>query len=142
MKQALGHFVDSALLVYRKISPGSKKRAEAPTQQMQNFMDIVDLKQLMERVLDHFVSPICAIIRRRHTIRTLFAFRSFAHDPQGVLAAVHGLALVGVELCLNIGILELRVAPFAYADGRRGLFHDPQFALCHDCSLAHPAGRA
>jgi hypothetical protein len=36
----------------------------------------------------------------------------------------------------------LRVAPFAYADGWRGLLHDPQFAFLHDCSLAHLAGRA
>jgi hypothetical protein len=35
----------------------------------------------------------------------------------------------------------LRVAAFAYADGQRGLFHYPQFALLHDCSLTHLAGR-
>jgi hypothetical protein len=74
--------------------------------------------------------------------KQLLAFRSFAHDPQGILAAVYGLALMGIELGLNIGILELSVAPFAYADGRRTLLHDPQFACRHDCSLAHLAGRA
>jgi hypothetical protein len=26
-------------------------------------------------------------------------------------------------------------------DRRRGYFYDPQFALRHDCSLAHRAGR-
>ena len=62
---SLGSFFDSAPSEDRKISPGSKKRADAPTQQMENFVDIVDLKQLMERVLDHSVPPICAIIRRK-----------------------------------------------------------------------------
>lgn len=38
-------------------------------------MDIVDLKQLMERVLDHSVPPIRAFIRRKRTFVTLFAFR-------------------------------------------------------------------
>jgi hypothetical protein len=32
----------------------------------------------------------------------------------------------------------LSVTPFAYADGRRALLHDSQFALLHDCSLAQP----
>ena len=72
----------------------------------------------------------------------LLVLGRFAHDPQRVLTAVYRLALVGIELCLNIRILELSVAPLAYADGRRGLFYDPQFALLHDCSLAHHAGRA
>jgi hypothetical protein len=52
---------------------------------------------------------------------SLLIFGSFAHDPQGVLTAVYWLALVSIELCLDIGILELSVAPFAYADGRRVL---------------------
>ncbi len=79
----------------------------------------------------------------------LFVFRGFTDDPQGILTAVHRLALVGIELCLNVGFeirkagLELGVAAFAYADGRwRGLLYDPQFALRHDCSLAHLVGRA
>ena len=75
-------------------------------------------------------------------MKPLLVFRSFADDPQGVLAAVYGLALMGVKLCLNIGILELSVAPFAYADGWRALLYDSQFALLHECSLAHLAGRA
>jgi hypothetical protein len=69
----------------------------------------------------------------------LLAFGRFAHDPQSVLAAVQRLALVGVKLDLNIRIAELSVAPFADA---KPLFHDPQFALCHDRSLAHLGGRA
>jgi hypothetical protein len=64
-------------------------------------------------------------------------------DPQSVLTAVYRLALVGVKLCLNVGILELSVASFANSDGgRRGLLYDPQLTLLHGCSLAHRAGRA
>ena len=72
----------------------------------------------------------------------LFAFRGLADDPQSILAAIYRLALVGVELCLKVGSLELGIAPFADGDGRRGWFHDPQFALRHDFSLAHSARRA
>lgn len=63
------------------------------------------------------------------------------------LASVDRLALVGVELCLNIDIWEifagpeLSIATFADAHRRRGLLYDPQFAILHDCSLAHSAGR-
>jgi hypothetical protein len=46
---------------------------------------------------------------------------------------------MSIELCLNIGVLELSVATFTYADGRRALLYDPQFSLLHDCSLAHQA---
>ena len=88
---SLGSVFDSTPLEYRKISPGSKERADAPTQQMENFMDIVDLKQLMERALDHFVPPICAIIRRKRTSRTLLLFGRLTHDPQRILPAVCGL---------------------------------------------------
>ena len=75
---------------------------------------------------------------------SLLVFGRFAHYPQGVLTAVYRLALVGIELRLNVGCirkagLELSVAPFADADGRRAWFYDPQLALLHDCSLAHPA---
>jgi hypothetical protein len=72
-------------------------------------------------------------------VRRLFVFGSFTHDPQSVLAAVYGLAFVGIELALNIIALELSVASFADA---KSLFHDPQFALRHDCSLAHAVGEA
>ena len=71
----------------------------------------------------------------------LLVFRGFAHDSQGILTAIQRFALVGIELCLNISILELSAASFAYADGRRALLHDSQFALPHYCSLAHLAGR-
>ena len=72
----------------------------------------------------------------------LLVLGRFAHDSQGVLTAIGQRAFVGVKLCLNIGIPELGVASFAYADRRRGSLYDPQFALRHDCSLAHLAGRA
>jgi hypothetical protein len=36
----------------------------------------------------------------------------------------------------------LGVAPLTHSDGRRTSLYDPQFALLHDCSLAHLAGRA
>jgi hypothetical protein len=77
----------------------------------------------------------------------LLVLGRFAHDPQSVLAAIHRLALVSIELCLNISFfirkvrLELSVAPFADTDGGRGWFHDSQFAFLHDCSLAHLEGR-
>jgi hypothetical protein len=69
----------------------------------------------------------------------LFVLGRFAHDPQSILAAIYRLALVSVELCLNIGIAELSIAPFA--DGKTR-FHKSQFALRHDCSLAHVGGMA
>ena len=72
----------------------------------------------------------------------LLVLGRFAHDSRGILTAIGERAFVGVKLCLNIGILELSVASFTYADGRRGSLYDPQFALRHDCSLAHLAGRA
>ena len=68
-------------------------------------------------------------------------------DSQGILATVYRLAPVGVKLCLNIDIWEkfagpeLSIATFADADCRKGLLYDPQFALLHDCSLAHSVER-
>ena len=53
------------------------------------------------------------------------------------MAAVDRLAFVGIELCLNVGVFELSIATLAHADGRRGLFYDPQFALRHVQSLTH-----
>jgi hypothetical protein len=84
----------------------------------------------------------------RGTVNRLLV-RRFAHDPQGVLTTVHWLTLVNEEQCFNlcgrvwqVGF-ELSVAPFTYADGwRRGFLYDPQFALRHDCSLAHWTGKA
>jgi hypothetical protein len=78
----------------------------------------------------------------RGAVKKLLAFGGLAHDPQGVLAAVHRLALVGIELRLKIGTFELGVAALAHADSRRGLFHDSEFALEHVQSLTHREGRA
>jgi hypothetical protein len=82
-------------------------------------------------------------------MKQLLAFRGFAHDPQGVLTAVYELALVGIELCPNVGFgkqnagLKLGIAAFANTyGGERSFLHDPQFALLHDSSLAHRIGMA
>jgi hypothetical protein len=70
-------------------------------------------------------------------MKRLLAFRSFAHDPQRVLAAVRQLALMGIERGLNIGVCTVKLGATTFADGKSGiLFHDPQFALCHEYSLA------
>ena len=73
-------------------------------------------------------------------MKALLIFGRFAHDSQGVLAGVHRLAFVGVELLLKIGFgirtvgFKLGVAPFTYPnDRRRRGFHDPQSALLHEC---------
>jgi hypothetical protein len=80
---------------------------------------------------------------------TLLTFGRFAHDPQRILAAVYGFALVGIKLYLKVGVgirktrLELGIATFTYTDGRgRASFYDPQASLLHDASLAHVIGRA
>jgi len=82
-------------------------------------------------------------------VSSLLAFRGFAHDPQGVLAAVYRLALVGFILGGNIGQrimlarFELRIAAFAHTDNRGwGFFDDPQAPVRHDASLAHLIGVA
>jgi hypothetical protein len=85
-------------------------------------------------------------------MKRLFAFRSFAHDPKRVLAAVHRLAVVCVELLLDgrLRVAHVRVSRklrvTAFADSEHWdvpyLFHDSQIALSHTESLAHSAGRA
>jgi hypothetical protein len=63
----------------------------------------------------------------------------FAHDPQGILAAVGWFALMGIERGFDFLLrpgFELRVAAFAYTDNRWVMFYDPQLALWHDLSLA------
>jgi len=70
-------------------------------------------------------------------MKRLFAFGSFAHDPQGVLAAVQRLAIVGIELRLNLAVCTTKLRATTLADGESGiLFDDPQFAFCHEYSLA------
>jgi len=86
----------------------------------------------------------------------LFAFRRFPHDPQRVLAAVYGLALVGVKMVANTSQGRVRVrqrldchselSVAALADSKHrnppGTFYDSKIALGHVQSLAHLAGRA
>jgi hypothetical protein len=67
----------------------------------------------------------------------LFVLGSFADDPQGILAAIYWLALVGVKLCQNIAPLERGVAPFADGNGWRSLLYKPELAFSHTQSLAH-----
>ena len=70
----------------------------------------------------------------------------FPYNPQCILAAIYGLALVTMELHSNVRFwidlarLELGVAAFADADDRgRGLLYDPQTSVRHDRSLTHLA---
>jgi hypothetical protein len=81
----------------------------------------------------------------------LFAFRSLAHDPQCVLAAINQFALVGIEqfadfLSGHFGRLlagdEGLTTMLANSGYRKVWANDPQIAFRHDCSLAHLAGRA
>lgn len=69
----------------------------------------------------------------------LLIFGSFAHDAQGVLAAVSQLALVCVELgfdfLLRIG-LKLPVTMLTYGNDRRCFLYDSQTAFRHGLSLA------
>jgi hypothetical protein len=75
-------------------------------------------------------------------VKQLLAFRGLAHDPQGILTAIYQFALVHTKLERNVGVsirqagLKLSIAPFTYASSRRALLHNPQFALCHEDSLA------
>ena len=70
----------------------------------------------------------------------LLDFRRLAHNAKGILAAVEGLANVGIKCRLNFRIhfmlrdfagLELRITTPADSDGWEGWFHDPEFALLH-----------
>lgn len=72
----------------------------------------------------------------------LFILGRFAHDPQSVSTAIHRLALVSIELCLDIVGLELGITALTYPNGGRCSLYDPQLALLHNGSLAHLAGRA
>jgi hypothetical protein len=85
----------------------------------------------------------------------LLAFRGLAHDPQGILTAVHRLAGVTIELFLDTDLgfreiielagvcRELYVASFADSENRNffGSFYHPEFAPRHNRSLAQSAGR-
>jgi hypothetical protein len=70
-------------------------------------------------------------------MRELFIFGSFAHDAKRILAAVHRLAIVDIKCSLNLGVCAAKLRATAFAYGKGGiLFHDPQFTLCHENSLA------
>jgi hypothetical protein len=81
----------------------------------------------------------------------LFIFRGFTHDLEGVLAAVHRLALVRLELLLNGSQkrrsergygAELHIAVLANAKLRR-FTDDPKFSLlCHTPSLRRSLRRS
>jgi hypothetical protein len=89
-------------------------------------------------------------IEKRGTVK-LFAFRGFAHDSQGVLAAVYRLAPVAVELLPNLFLCSIRIAQAgpevgvaSFADRKpvEPFFHYPQSAFHHIQSLAHREGWA
>ena len=81
----------------------------------------------------------------------LLSFGGFAHGPQGVLTAVHRLALVGIELLLDsrlriphVGVSrELSIAVFADSEHRDvpSSLYDSELAFGHVQSLAHREGR-
>jgi hypothetical protein len=77
----------------------------------------------------------------------LFIFGSLPHDPQSILAAICGLALVGIKCSPYLHLrfvprcfdgLELRITAFTYAkDGHTDAVYETQFPLRHNQSLAH-----
>jgi hypothetical protein len=70
-------------------------------------------------------------------MKRLLAFRSFAHDPQRTLAAIQRLAIMSLKRVFNLGVCAAKLGTTAFTYGEsRILFHDPQFALCHEYSLA------
>jgi len=80
----------------------------------------------------------------------LLSLGRFADDPQRVLAAIHRLALVGVELALDGRLCistvrvsgELCVTSLADSKSRNvsGSLYDPKIAFSHVQSLAHREG--
>jgi hypothetical protein len=76
-------------------------------------------------------------------VRKLLVFGGFAHDSQRILAAIYRLTFVGIELRLHVKAFELRIASHAYGQNGFAVFplYDPQLAIGHGLSLAHPAER-
>jgi hypothetical protein len=80
-------------------------------------------------------------------VKGLLFFRGFAHNSLGMLATVHRLALVRVELLLDGGLCvphagvsrELGFAVFANPEHRNvpDSLDNSKFALWHIQSLAH-----
>jgi hypothetical protein len=89
-------------------------------------------------------------------VKQLFSVRRLLHDSQRVLAAIHQVASVPIELFLDTDLSfreiiefarvcrELCVASFADTENRNvlGSFYDPEFALWHVQILAHREGWA
>src|ERR1700723_986089 len=70
-------------------------------------------------------------------LNLLFVFCSFADDAQRVLAAIKRLAIMGIERSLKLGVCTAKLGATPFTDSKGGIpFHDPQFALCHEDSLA------
>jgi len=68
----------------------------------------------------------------------LLIFGSFAHDSQGILAAITRIAFVGIECGLNFLLrigLELGVATLADTKEGRDLVHHSQLSFWHEASL-------
>jgi hypothetical protein len=76
-------------------------------------------------------------------------FGRVPHDPHGFLTAIYGLALVGIELSLNLLLCcivvflagqEDPVAVFADGSNRERRSYDPQLTFRHVQSLAQRVG--
>ena len=71
----------------------------------------------------------------------LLVFGGFAHNPQGILAAVQWLALVGIERRLDLVFCSAKLRITAFADTkRRGLPYEFELPFVHGHSLAQEIG--
>lgn len=82
-------------------------------------------------------------------VKELFSFRRFAQDSRSILAGINRLALVGIELTLNLQTsfiqpllwrFELSIAEFADANHGNVNFEEPEIAFWHGLSLAARTG--
>ena len=78
-------------------------------------------------------------------MKQLLTFGGFAHDPQGILTAVHGLALVSIKPsldrilstaalprgCGSAANCALQRSTDAEQEDAFGFLYDPEFALLH-----------
>ena len=116
----------------------------------QRLLEFTSLSNVQcSQVADPSVLHACIKVR-------LLIFRGFFYDPQGILAAVHRFAGMTIELLLDTDLSfreilklarvcrELCIASVTHSENRNFFtsFYDPEFALRHDCSLAHLARRA
>jgi hypothetical protein len=81
----------------------------------------------------------------------LLIFGRFAHDSDGILAAIHQFALMSIECGVNFHRrlvwvsatgFELSITAFADPECQGSFLYDPKAAYLHDFSLAHLAKRA